>query len=425
MAVSFNLPDPYEAQKADIARRQKYAEALQQQAFQPVEIQSYQGIQAPIPVAAGLAKALQGLMGGYFAGQARDEARELREGDIKKGQEFAAALQGAKTPEEREKLALEALGGTMGQRAQGIAGPMLGLTERRAEAERARLAREREVADRLQAQRDMAADRIASAQMIAGVAAGVRADAEAGRREDRERDYRRRVEADRDRAERQANTLPPNVVTTYQGAAQNERQAGSTAENMLRHVKDIEDGKLPLGALSNIESRTRNFFGVSTPESVRFADLMRDVDGAVNTILQAAKGTQTEGDARRAREQILANPNDPEVVKNALKNLSKASRESQNIYRGTMNQLGGRYRGLEHERLEAVEIPSATPRAPATPPPPATPQRPATPQAPGAAPGQQPAAPANLPRPTSRAEFDALPSGSRFVDPNGQVRVKP
>ena len=55
MAVSFNLPDPYEAQKADIARRQKYAEVLQQQAFQPVEIQSYQGIQAPIPVAAGLA----------------------------------------------------------------------------------------------------------------------------------------------------------------------------------------------------------------------------------------------------------------------------------------------------------------------------------------------------------------------------------
>ena len=29
MAVGFNLPDPYEAQKADIARRQKYAEILQ------------------------------------------------------------------------------------------------------------------------------------------------------------------------------------------------------------------------------------------------------------------------------------------------------------------------------------------------------------------------------------------------------------
>jgi hypothetical protein len=415
MAVSFNLPDPYEAQKADIARRQKYAEALQQQAFQPVEIQSYQGIQAPIPVAAGLAKALQGLMGGYFAGQARDEARELREGDIKKGQEFAAALQGAKTPEEREKLALEALGGTMGQRAQGIAGPMLQMTETRAEAERRRAATaEQREADRA-LRESIALGQQENARLLAGVAAAGRADTLALNRElglsrlDQQRiENERRAQADRDRAERQASTLPPNVVTTYQGAAQNERQAGSTAENMLRHVKDIEDGKLPLGALSNIESRTRNFFGVSTPESVRFADLMRDVDGAVNTILQAAKGTQTEGDARRAREQILANPNDPEVVKNALKNLAKASRESQNIYRGTMNQLGGRYRGLEHERLEAVEIPSATPRAPPHPPPPATPQRPAAPQASGAAPGQQPAGAGAGLTPEEQRELEAL-----------------
>jgi hypothetical protein len=432
MAVSFNLPDPYEAQKAEIARRQKYAEALQQQAFQPVEQFSYQGIPAPVPIAATLAKILQGAGGAYLSKKAEDEARELREGDIKKGQEFAAALQGAKTPEEREKLTLEALGGTMGQRAQAIAGPMLQMTETRAEAERRRAATaEQKEADRA-LRESIALGQQENARLLAGVAAAGRADTLALNRElglarlDQQRiENERRAQADRDRAERQASTLPPNVVTTYQGAAQNERQAGSTAENMLRHVKDIEEGKLPLGAISNIESRTRNFLGMSTPESVRFADLMRDVNGAVNTILLAAKGTQTEGDARRARDQILANPNDPEVVKKALADLAKASRESQNIYRGTMNQLGGRYRGLEHERLEAVEIPSATPRAPATPPPPATPQRPAAPQAPGAAPGQQPAAPANLPRPTNRAEFDALPSGSRFVDPNGQVRVKP
>ena len=98
MAVGFNLPDPYEAQKADIARRQKYAEILQQQAFQPIEISSYQGVQAPIPATAILAKALQGLGAGVLEQQAETKQRELREGDIKKGQEFAAALQGAKTP---------------------------------------------------------------------------------------------------------------------------------------------------------------------------------------------------------------------------------------------------------------------------------------------------------------------------------------
>jgi hypothetical protein len=63
----------------------------------------------------------------------------------------------------------------------------------------------------------------------------------------------------------------------------------------------------------------------------------------------------------------------------------------------------------------------AAPAAPATP---AQPAAPAAGAPPAAAP-QQPASPAGLSRPATRAEFDALPSGSRFLDPNGEVRVKP
>ena len=37
----------------------------------------------------------------------------------------------------------------------------------------------------------------------------------------------------------------------------------------------------------------------------------------------------------------------------------------------------------------------------------------------GAAPAQQ-----AMPKPASKAEFDALPKGARFTDPNGQVRIK-
>ena len=33
-------------------------------------------------------------------------------------------------------------------------------------------------------------------------------------------------------------------------------------------------------------------------------------------------------------------------------------------------------------------------------------------------------APQALPKPASKAEFDALPKGARFTDPNGQVRIK-
>lgn len=60
--VSFTLPNPYQAEMADIARRQRMAELMQQQAFQPAETFSYGGIQARISPLTGLAKALQGYM---------------------------------------------------------------------------------------------------------------------------------------------------------------------------------------------------------------------------------------------------------------------------------------------------------------------------------------------------------------------------
>jgi hypothetical protein len=60
--VNFNLPSPYESELADIARRQKMAELMQQQAFQPAETFSYNGIQARTSPLTGIAKALQGYM---------------------------------------------------------------------------------------------------------------------------------------------------------------------------------------------------------------------------------------------------------------------------------------------------------------------------------------------------------------------------
>jgi len=60
--VNFTLPSPYESELADIARRQKMAELMQQQAFQPAETFSYGGIQARTSPLSGIAKALQGYM---------------------------------------------------------------------------------------------------------------------------------------------------------------------------------------------------------------------------------------------------------------------------------------------------------------------------------------------------------------------------
>lgn len=74
----------YNTRLAAIQRNEKLAQIMQQQAFQPIETQSYQGIQAPISPLSGLAKVLQAYMGAKGTG---DEER------IKLNQEAKAEAQ--------------------------------------------------------------------------------------------------------------------------------------------------------------------------------------------------------------------------------------------------------------------------------------------------------------------------------------------
>lgn len=55
----FNVANPYQLQQQELDRRQKMADILQQQSFEPIQAGSYQGIQAPISPVQGLAKMLQ------------------------------------------------------------------------------------------------------------------------------------------------------------------------------------------------------------------------------------------------------------------------------------------------------------------------------------------------------------------------------
>jgi len=77
--VSFTLPSPYQAEMADIARRQRMAELMQQQAFQPAETFSYGGIQARTSPLTGLAKMLQGYVAGKTQRDLIQEQKALGE----------------------------------------------------------------------------------------------------------------------------------------------------------------------------------------------------------------------------------------------------------------------------------------------------------------------------------------------------------
>jgi len=104
--ISFTVPSPYQAELADMARRQRMAEIMQQQAFQPAETFSYNGIQARTSPLTGLAKALQGYMAGKTQRDILQEQKALgekyRTQSAEEGTQFMRALRGTPAVEGTE-----------------------------------------------------------------------------------------------------------------------------------------------------------------------------------------------------------------------------------------------------------------------------------------------------------------------------------
>jgi len=98
---SYKAPGPYDEDYRSIARREQMAQILQQQAFQPIDVGSYQGIQAPISPLSGIAKVLQG----YLAGQQYEEADKIRQDLALKAHNADLSLVGLPPVEKTQKLA--------------------------------------------------------------------------------------------------------------------------------------------------------------------------------------------------------------------------------------------------------------------------------------------------------------------------------
>lgn len=96
--VSFNSPSPYQQQMSALERRQRMAEALQQQSYMPIERHSYNGIEAPISPAAGLAKMLEGLAPAMEQREIENKRGELVEGARKKGADWLTDLSQSEVP---------------------------------------------------------------------------------------------------------------------------------------------------------------------------------------------------------------------------------------------------------------------------------------------------------------------------------------
>lgn len=95
--ADISLIDPYSAQQESIAQRRRMAQALQQQAQAPLEMPQTPGVL--ISPYAGLAKILQGVIGGYQQAEAAKEYKALgEEARTNQAADFAKVIGALKAP---------------------------------------------------------------------------------------------------------------------------------------------------------------------------------------------------------------------------------------------------------------------------------------------------------------------------------------
>lgn len=85
----------------------------------------------------------------------------------------------------------------------------------------------------------------------------------------------------------------------------------------------IDSGELDLGPVNNVISRGQNYLGASNEGSTNFATMMSTLEDMRNKSLLLNKGVQTEGDAVRAWNALIANVNDPKVVKAQIMRINR------------------------------------------------------------------------------------------------------
>lgn len=131
-----------------------------------------------------------------------------------------------------------------------------------------------------------------------------------------ERNNRARLEAKAKPPE--AKPLPTAALKMVQEGKDAIGTASSINADLGAIDKQITEGKLKFGPLSNLANEGLNAMGASTEESRNFATFKANMEKLRNDSLRLNKGVQTDGDAQRAWNELFQSINDTKVVQQRL-----------------------------------------------------------------------------------------------------------
>ena len=153
--------------------------------------------------------------------------------------------------------------------------------------------------------------------------------------------------------------LPVGALKLQQEAAEAISIAGGIKADTAAITKQLDSGTLKLGPIKNLVSGARNFIGESSENSRNFASAKASLEKLRNDSLRLNKGTQTEGDAVRAWNELFANINDQEVVRKRLAEIQNINTRAINSHELTIKNIRDNYNAAPVDTSSRANVPPA------------------------------------------------------------------
>lgn len=137
--------------------------------------------------------------------------------------------------------------------------------------------------------------------------------------------------------------LPSSALKLQQEEIDAISTSGGIIADTKALAKQIADGKLNLGLVSNAINSGRNAIGLSSPEGENLASFKSNLQKLRNDSLRLNKGTQTEGDAVRAMDELMQGINDPAVVSRQLTRINEINQRAVALRKANVDIIRNNY----------------------------------------------------------------------------------
>lgn len=137
--------------------------------------------------------------------------------------------------------------------------------------------------------------------------------------------------------------LPTSALKLQQEEVDAIGTAGSIIADTNALIKQIDRKDLQLGPVKNATSAVRNAVGLSSDNSQNYAAFKSSLEKLRNDSLRLNKGVQTEGDATRELNALIAGINDPNVVKRQLTRINEINQRAVDLRRMNIDSIRGNF----------------------------------------------------------------------------------